>query len=145
MNLMRKVLDMENSPGALQIKSVLTRDSLKGYIYVEARSMAHVQVALDKVNNVYGSKIVLVPLEEMVDVLNVTKKTVSLKPGAWVRVSRGKFKGDLAQVRRGFERSTIAGTIHSHIMSSLGVGDHGELRDRSAKADTSNRLQHQAI
>lgn len=41
----------------------------------------------------------LVPLREMVDVMSVARKDrVSLKPGSWVRVKNGTYKGDLAQV-----------------------------------------------
>ena len=98
MNLMRKYIEYSNTDHPLRIKSVVARDGLKGYLYVESRSQADVQSALDKMNNVYASKIVLVPLEEMVDVMTIKKKYTGLKSGQWVRVLRGKYKGDIAQV-----------------------------------------------
>jgi transcription elongation factor SPT5 len=98
MNLMRKYLNYENTSHPLRISAVIARTSLKGYIYVEARSMGDVQAALDKMHNVYASKITLIPLEEMVDVLTIRKREAMLKPGSWVRTARGKYKGDLAQV-----------------------------------------------
>ena len=41
----------------------------------------------------------LVPLNEMVDVLKVVKDIVQVKPKSWVRIKRGLYKDDLAQVR----------------------------------------------
>lgn len=60
--------------------------------------MSDVQAALDKINGVYASRIQMVPLEEMTDVMKVKKKSETLREGAWVRINRGKYKGDLAQV-----------------------------------------------
>lgn len=40
----------------------------------------------------------MVPIKEMTDVLRVIKETTNLKPKAWVRLKRGVYKDDLAQV-----------------------------------------------
>ena len=40
----------------------------------------------------------MVPIKEMTDVLKVVKETANLKPKMWVRLKRGIFKDDLAQV-----------------------------------------------
>src|SRR5690349_19180323 len=40
----------------------------------------------------------LVPIKEMVDVMTVSKKQISVKRGDWVRVKRGVYLGDIAQV-----------------------------------------------
>jgi transcription elongation factor SPT5 len=40
----------------------------------------------------------MVPIKEMTDVMKVVKEKVELKPKAWVRLKRGVFKDDLAQV-----------------------------------------------
>lgn len=40
----------------------------------------------------------MVPIKEMTDVLKVVKETAALKPKQWVRLKRGIFKDDLAQV-----------------------------------------------
>jgi transcription elongation factor SPT5 len=105
---MRKYLDYQGTDHELRIKSVVARETLKGYIYIEARSMSDVQAAVDKMNNIYASKISIVPMEEMVDVVTIRKKVVALRPGSWVRISRGKFKGDLAQVVDVFENEDTA-------------------------------------
>ena len=40
----------------------------------------------------------MVPIKEMTDVLKVVKESAVLKPKSWVRLKRGVFKDDLAQV-----------------------------------------------
>ena len=40
----------------------------------------------------------MVPIKEMTDVLRVVKEVAILKPKAWVRLKRGLYKDDLAQV-----------------------------------------------
>lgn len=41
----------------------------------------------------------MVPIREMTDVLKVVKETANLKPKTWVRLKRGIFRDDLAQVK----------------------------------------------
>lgn len=40
----------------------------------------------------------MVPIKEMTDVLKVVKEVVALKAKQWVRLKRGVYKDDLAQV-----------------------------------------------
>lgn len=40
----------------------------------------------------------MVPIREMTDVMKVVKEVVSVKPKQWVRLKRGIYKDDLAQV-----------------------------------------------
>jgi transcription elongation factor SPT5 len=108
----RKFLAMESAKKPLHILSCFCRDSLKGYIYLEAERQAHVvegwflafktltlcSVAIERMNNIYGSKLLLVPVSEMVDCLRVKAKEVELKLMMWVRIKRGKYAGDLGQV-----------------------------------------------
>ena len=37
-------------------------------------------------------------MKEMPEVLKIPQKQISLEKGSWVRVKRGVYKGDLAQV-----------------------------------------------
>ncbi|KAL9099446.1 MAG: hypothetical protein Q9163_005058 [Psora crenata] len=72
--------------------------SMIGYVYIEALRQADVLSALDGIMNVYPrTKIVLVPIKEMPDLLRVTKSE-QLNPGGYVRLKRGKYAGDLAQI-----------------------------------------------
>ncbi|KAG2030095.1 hypothetical protein BDR03DRAFT_1017528 [Suillus americanus] len=42
--------------------------------------------------------IVLVPIEEMASLLQIKKQDLTMTPASWVRIKRGKYQGDLAQV-----------------------------------------------
>jgi transcription elongation factor SPT5 len=96
---MRKSIDLEFSPRPLEILSVFQRDSLPGMIYVEARSSKQVSQACQGLVGVYPSRgVTLVPIEEMAPLLLIKKQDINLTPGSWVRVKRGKYGGDLAQV-----------------------------------------------
>lgn len=75
--------------------------SRKGAIFVEAYREANVKQALEGVTNVYAWRpggIKLVPMPDMPNVLNAAIKKQRLKKGVFVRVARGMYKGDLAQV-----------------------------------------------
>ncbi|KAG0356522.1 transcription elongation factor spt5, partial [Gamsiella multidivaricata] len=97
-SLMRKFFDTEYSAQPLEISAAFSRESLKGYVYIECLRQANVQAALNGLNNVFASKLTLVPIKEMTDVLKVRHKESELRPGTWVRVKRGKYAMDLAQI-----------------------------------------------
>lgn len=98
-SLMRKALDLEFSARPLQIFSTFQRDSLPGMIYVEAHSAKQVADACNGLVGVYPSRgIVLVPIDEMASLLQIKKQDLTVTPGSWVRIKRGKYQGDLAQV-----------------------------------------------
>lgn len=48
--------------------------------------------------NVLKSKIMLVPIKEMTDVLSVKSREVDISRETWVRLKNGTYKGDLAKV-----------------------------------------------
>ena len=75
--------------------------SRKGSIFVEAFREAHVKQALEGVPNVYAWRpggVKVVPTQDMPSVLTAAVKRDRLKKGVFVRVARGLYKGDLAQV-----------------------------------------------
>ncbi|KAJ6593750.1 hypothetical protein B0H19DRAFT_1091862 [Mycena capillaripes] len=98
-SLMRKAIDVEYSARPLHILSAFQRDSLPGMIYVEARSSQQVSQACNGLVGVYLSRgIQLVPIEEMASLLQIKKQDLTVTPGSWVRIKRGTYQGDLAQV-----------------------------------------------
>jgi transcription elongation factor SPT5 len=97
-SLMRKAIDVEFTARPLTITTAFQRDSLSGMIYVEARSAKQVSEACQGLVGVYLAKIVLVPIQEMASLLQIKKQDVTVIPGTWVRIKRGKYQGDLAQV-----------------------------------------------
>ncbi|XP_030921720.1 transcription elongation factor SPT5, partial [Geospiza fortis] len=73
---------------------------VRGYLYVEAYKQTHVKQAIEGVGNLrlgYWNQ-QMVPIKEMTDVLKVVKEVTNLKPKAWVRLKRGIYKDDIAQV-----------------------------------------------
>ncbi|KAI8526637.1 hypothetical protein RHMOL_Rhmol12G0011200 [Rhododendron molle] len=94
--LMQKYLDKGSE---LQIRSAIALDHLKDYIYVEADKEAHVKEACKGMRLIHGNtKITLVPIKEMTDVVSVKSKAIDLSRDTLVRVKKGDYKGDLAKV-----------------------------------------------
>ncbi|KAK4790588.1 hypothetical protein SAY86_017892 [Trapa natans] len=94
--LMQKCIDKGPE---LQIRSVVALDHLKNYIYVEADKEAHVREAIKGLRNIYSAqKVMLVPINEMTDVLSVESKAIDIARDTWVRMKTGTYKGDLAKV-----------------------------------------------
>lgn len=98
-SILKKQEESEMTKSPLQITSAFERgNTMPGYIYLEARKQADVMHALKGVSFAYPmTKILLVPIKEMPDLLYVVKKA-EITPGTWVRFKRGKYQGDLAQV-----------------------------------------------
>ncbi|KAF2754404.1 transcription elongation factor Spt5 [Pseudovirgaria hyperparasitica] len=85
----------------LQIFSAFERGAgtMAGYIYIEARTQNAVFTATEGIAFCYPrTKMILIPVNEMPDLLRVTKSK-TLNPGAYVRMKRpAMYAGDLAQV-----------------------------------------------
>ncbi|CAK9801062.1 Transcription elongation factor SPT5 [Anthophora quadrimaculata] len=98
--LMRKFITYQFSNEPLQIKSVVAPEGVKGYIYIEAYKQPHVKAAIENVGNLRMGiwKQQMVPIKEMTDVLRVVKEQTGLKAKQWVRLKRGIYKDDIAQV-----------------------------------------------
>ncbi|KAJ4426201.1 transcription elongation factor spt5 [Periplaneta americana] len=98
--MMRKYIAYQFSSQPLKIKSVIAVEGVKGYIYVEAYKQPHVKEAILNVTNLKMGqwKQQLVPFKEMTDVLRVVKQQDGLKEKQWVRLRRGMYKDDIAQV-----------------------------------------------
>lgn len=98
--LMRKFIAYQFTEEPLQIKSIVSPEGVKGYIYVEAFKQTHVKQAIDGIGSLrmglYSQQ--MVPIKEMTDVLRVVKEQSVMKPKSWVRLKRGIFKDDIAQV-----------------------------------------------
>jgi transcription elongation factor SPT5 len=102
-SIMKRIEERLDTKDELAITSAFerggTQSTMKGFIYVEAQRQADIMTALDGLMNVYPrTKMMLVEIKEMPDLLRVTKSP-SLEPGAYVRLKRpAKYAGDLAQV-----------------------------------------------
>merc|ERR1719508_419549 len=100
LQLMRKMIAYQYEAEPLQIRSVVAPEHVKGYIYIEAFKQTHVKQAIAGVSNLYLAQYtqLMVPIKEMTDVLRVVKEQTGLKNKQWVRLKRGIFKDDIAQV-----------------------------------------------
>lgn len=98
--LMRKFIAYQFTDEPFQIKSVVAPEGVKGYIYIEAYKQTHVKALIDNVGTLRIGiwKQDMVPIKEMTDVLRVVKEQSGLKPKQWVRLKRGLYKDDIAQV-----------------------------------------------
>ncbi|WRT70749.1 uncharacterized protein IL334_007748 [Kwoniella shivajii] len=98
-SIFRKVFSQQYSANPIEVISVFFRDSLSGMIFLEARTSAAVSAAINGIVGIFASRgVSLVPIEEMAPLLKIKKKDVNLIPGMWIRMKRGKYNGDLAQV-----------------------------------------------
>ena len=97
---MRKMIAYQYENEPLQIRSVVAPEHIKGYIYIEAFKQTHVKQAIAGVSALRMAQYnqMMVPIKEMTDVLRVVKEQTGLKPKQWVRLKRGVFKDDIAQV-----------------------------------------------
>ena len=72
--------------------------TMAGRVYVECSKQADVVNALTDISNVYPrTGLLLVEIKERPDLLRV-RKSKELQPGGYVRIKRGKYQGDLAQI-----------------------------------------------
>jgi transcription elongation factor SPT5 len=98
--LMRKFEAAATSRSPMRICSAFERGDgpMAGYIFVEARRKIDVDEALANIPDVYPrSKMNLVPVKEMPDLLRVNKSK-ELEVGGYVRIKRGVYQGDLGMI-----------------------------------------------
>lgn len=100
LQMMRKFIAYTHAEEPLQIKSLVAPEGVKGYVYIESFKQSHVKQAVEGVSNLRIGlwTQTMVPILQMTDVLRVVKALPTLKKNAWVRLRRGVFKEDLAQV-----------------------------------------------
>ena len=125
--LTKRIEERAGTKSPMPIISAFERGgTMIGYIYIEARRQADIHTALEGIMNVYPrTQIVMVPIKEMPDLLRVTKSE-SLVPGGYVRIKRGKYLGDLAQID---EVETNGLTASLRIVPRL---DYGQAEDNNA-------------
>ena len=101
MTLVRKAMAENFTTKPLKVISAFCRDTIPGKIYVEARRADDVIHACMGLAGVYARQttaLYLVPISEMADLLKLQKVEHEIQVGGWVRIKRGKYAGDLAQV-----------------------------------------------
>jgi transcription elongation factor SPT5 len=105
LNLYYKKMSSGDDP--LFIKSAFTTDSSPGYFYVEADKEIHVKKAVEGLQFVFSYKVAIVPIKEMVQALEVKPVSIDIKVGQWVKMKRGIYKDDIAQVVMVQDQNTL--------------------------------------
>ncbi|OAF70789.1 Transcription elongation factor SPT5 [Intoshia linei] len=93
--LLRKFIKYE---GKFKYCSVIIKDNLKGYLYMEANLKSQVNDGIEGISAFFKFNTKLVPLNEMVDVMTTIFPMKNIKRDMWVRIKSGKYKNDLAKV-----------------------------------------------
>ncbi len=135
--LMKKFFESQNSRKPMRICSVFERGDgpMAGYIFVEAKRKSDVDEALEGVPDVYPrSKMNLVPVKEIPDLLRVTK-TKELEIGGYVRIKRGLYQGDLGMIEYA-EPNSLEVTVR--LVPRLTYGQD-EDQGRAANADVKRK------
>lgn len=91
---------LEHAQEVPDVTSIVQKDGLKGYIYIEAFKKTAVEEAISKVKNVYKNKLTPIPLSEMTEALSC-KKEYMVKEFASIK--SGKYKGDVVQILENYE------------------------------------------
>ena len=146
MMIMKRVEDRARSRNPMPIISAFERGhSMVGYVYVEARKQADVLAALEGMNNVFPKKAILVPIREMPDLLRVNKSK-QLQPGGYVRLKRGIYTGDLAQIDD-FETNGLNVTLRIVPRLDYGLNEDATnpMVKGSHKGEAEKRKRHNAF
>lgn len=101
MTLVRKAMAENFTSNPMRIISAFCRDTIPGKVYIEARRADDVVKACNGLAGVYArqtTSLHLIPISEMADLLKLQKVQNEIQVGGWVRIKRGKYAGDLAQV-----------------------------------------------
>ncbi|WOG87987.1 hypothetical protein DCAR_0207220 [Daucus carota subsp. sativus] len=96
--LMHKFVEFQNLGKMLQIVSAFAVERVKGFLYIEAYKQCDVYEACTGICSMYPRGMVPVSEKELSCLFNVHRSSSNISTGTWVRLKKGKYKGDLAQV-----------------------------------------------
>ncbi|EEQ82035.1 hypothetical protein NCER_101325 [Vairimorpha ceranae BRL01] len=78
-----------------KICSIIAKDGLKGYIYIEAYQKQQVLDSFEKIRGIFRNKLSIVPQNEMIEAISYKDDLSNVEFG---RLKKGKYKGDLVQI-----------------------------------------------
>lgn len=146
--LMQKYFSMAAKGTPLAISGAVAPEHLKASIYVEARRADAVKTAVAGLRVLSAYNMTAVPLDEMVAVMALPKRAQKLRPYAWVRITRGMYKDDLAQVfdvrEGGGELSVVIRLVPRLDLSVPGEESDEEEPEDEATADRRSRFGNKA-
>ena len=114
--------------------------TMPGRVYIECAKQADVINALTDISNIYPrTGLILVEIKERPDLLRV-RKSKDLQPGGYVRIKRGKYQGDLAQID-GVEANDLVVSLRIVPRLDYGLSDdtNAPMINNGVKGDTQKR------
>lgn len=137
MRINEKISQRANSRDPIQIMSAFERgEPMPGRIYIEARLQEHIAAAIDGVSHIWLSKgVKMVEIEEMPDLFRI-KKSKQLEPGMYVRIRRGLYAGDLAQIDEVEQNGT---DVTVRIVPRLDYGANEDTNAAPAELDANGK------
>ncbi|KAI5188708.1 transcription elongation factor SPT5 [Nematocida sp. AWRm77] len=99
LSITRKCMLAERADTPMHIFSVLSNESVRGYLYIEAYQKQQVLQAIEGVQGVFKSNITQVPTKEMTEALFISEiDPVMFREGNILRVCKGKYAGEAVQI-----------------------------------------------
>ena len=132
------MLRLASASASTPILSAFVRPSLKGRLYVEAKSALDVRKACSGLLGVMVNKLAHVPIDEALSLLQLDTHFFSVNVGDWVRMKSGLYRQDLALVLDVFQGGT---GMKVALMPRLDLSsDPNGKRKRSSRFRPSKRL-----
>jgi transcription elongation factor SPT5 len=100
------MLRLASASASTPILSAFVRPSLKGRLYVEAKSALDMRKACSGLLGVMVNKLAHVPIDEALPLLQLDTHFFSVDVGDWVRMKSGLYRQDLAVVLDVFQGGT---------------------------------------
>lgn len=114
-----------------EICSIVQKDGLKGYIYIESFKKQSIEDILAGLKNISRRKIGVVPYQEMVEAISYKKHFLVSE---FARVKGGKYKGDLVQILNNYE-DTVEARLVPRISEAKKYFDPAEYRNQYIERD----------
>ncbi len=95
-----ELIDTKAKTMGVTLPAILFSESLKGYVFIEAKDKEQVDNIITGVPHIRGKSLGKVDIKEIEHVLVKRPPTEGLEPGDTVEVIGGPFKGEKAKVTR---------------------------------------------
>lgn len=126
-----RIMEEAQQSSAAGIFSIVQKEGLKGYLYIESFKKQNVEDLLAGVRLVYPGRLNIVPYKEMIEALTYKTEYVVSE---FARIKNGKYKGDIVQIVENFEDVARVRTV-PRINGARRLFDPEEHREDALKKD----------
>lgn len=95
-----EIIDTKAKTMGVNLPAILFSESLRGYVFVEARDQEQVDSIITGIPHVRGKTLGKIEIKDIEHVLVKRPPTEGLEPGDTVEIIGGPFKGERAKVTR---------------------------------------------